>query len=84
MRIEPCIPNCKFNREGKCDLYSLPLRSSESIDCKCDECMEKEISCSIDNKIREIYSFYHSFVHEMDILFKDIDKLVDRRKSIYK
>ena len=51
---------------------------------KCEECLEKEISCDIDDKIRDIQTFYQAFTHEMDILFNDLDKLVDRRKEIYK
>lgn len=85
--------DCKFNNDGICALYEsklplivLPDPYDEGLVMrygKCTDCMEKELSCSIDDKVRDIYSFYHSFREEMDILFEELDKLVTKRKDIY-
>jgi len=91
---EPCIKNCKFIKNERCTLYHTKLMSDTFPDpydngrvltlVKCDDCREKEISCSIDNKIRDIYSFYQAFTEEMDIQFQELDAFVIKRKSIYK
>lgn len=94
MRQEQCIRHCKFNKNGICELYDVKLEKGNFPDPydngiittwqKCVDCMEKELSCSIDDKIRDIYSFYHAYTEEMDILFLELDKLVIKRKEIYK
>jgi hypothetical protein len=92
MKKEACIPGCKYNHfQCKCELYNVPIRI-ETVDvikgftqwCKCEECMEKELSCLIDENIREIYSFYHAFTQEMNIQFSELESLVKRREDIYK
>lgn len=94
MKKEQCIGHCKFLKDGICELYEAALQMQDFPDpydkgrlltyAKCDDCMEKELSCSIDEKVREIYSFYHAFREEMDILFLELDCLVDKRQEIYK
>lgn len=94
MKREACIKGCKFNKKGNCRLYKTRLKEKSFPDphdkgkillwAKCVDCMEKEVSCSIDIKIREIYSFYDSFTYEMDILFKELEVLVVKREDIYK
>lgn len=93
MRKEACLKNCDFQVNGKCELYKIRLQRDTVPDpydegvvetfVKCQDCLEKEISYDIDDKVMEIYSFYHAFTAEMDNLFKELDKLVKRRKSIY-
>ncbi len=88
---QPCIRNCKFIKGDKCTLYQQKLIVGDFDDpydkgrvlmfAKCTDCQEKEISCSIDDKIRDIYSFYHAFREEMDILFSELDRLVDKRNT---
>lgn len=78
----------------QCELYGTTLsrmlipdpydKGVISVYCKCNDCLEKEMSCSIDTKIREIYSFYSSFTQEMDILFKELTQMSRRREDIYK
>jgi len=78
----------------QCELYGTTLNrmlipdphdpGMISVCCKCVDCMEKELSCSIDEKIREVYSFYRSFVQEMDIQFSELEQLITKRESIYK
>lgn len=94
MKQESCLWKCKYNDDGLCTLYHQRLKVMTTPDpyddglvlsySKCTDCMEKEISCAIDDKVRDIYSFYHSFREEMDILFGDLDTLIDKRKNIYK
>jgi hypothetical protein len=94
MKYEPCIRKCKFRDNNKCELYGVKLKKKVIPDpydsgfveywCKCEECLEKEISCSIDDKIMEVYSFYHAFTQEMNILFSELDSMIQRRKDIYK
>lgn len=93
MRKEACLKNCRFLYNGRCELYKSKLGYDKAPDpydegfvetfVKCQDCMEKEISYDIDDKVMEIYSFYHAFTAEMDGLFNELDKLVKRRKSIY-
>ncbi len=83
----PTYPN-------QCELYGITLNRMlvpdphdpgyVSVCCKCVDCMEKELSCSIDEKIREVYSFYKSFTQEMDIQFSELETLVAKREDIYK
>lgn len=78
----------------QCELYGITLNrmlvsdpydpGMISVCCKCTDCMEKEISCSIDEKLRELYSFYRSFVQEMDDQFSELDTLIVKREDIYK
>jgi len=78
----------------QCELYGTTLNrmlvpdpyypGMVSVCCKCVDCMEKELSCSIDEKVREVYSFYRSFVQEMDIQFSELEQLIVKRESIYK
>jgi hypothetical protein len=90
---EVCIPNCKFSEKGVCKLYGVGIKQTTIPDpydkgnlqtfLKCDECMEKELSCSIDDKVRDLHTFHQAYTHEMDMLFDELGKLVDRRKEIY-
>jgi len=92
--MEACLKKCKFRNKAKCTLYKTRLVKNFFPDTyddgrmerwtKCVDCMEKEISCDIDNKILEVYSFYSAFTQEMNILFDELDTLADRRRSIYK
>jgi hypothetical protein len=90
MKIEACIPGCKYNHlQCKCELYNVPINLHNIDDgtthwCKCEECMEKELSCLIDENVREIYSFYHAFTQEMNIQFSELENLIKRREDIYK
>ena len=93
MRKDVCIPNCKFNKRGSCSLYHATLGEIVIPDpeldrdicthLKCEDCMEKELSCSIDDKIRDITTFYSCFTEEMDLLIAELDVLVKERKDIY-
>jgi hypothetical protein len=77
----------------QCELYGTTLnrmlvpdpydKGVISVCCKCVDCMEKELSCSIDEKVREVYSFYRSFVQEMDAQFSELELLIIKRESIY-
>ncbi|MCK5019158.1 MAG: hypothetical protein KAS32_19005 [Candidatus Peribacteraceae bacterium] len=94
MKQERCMSGCKFGENDRCLLYDTKLQQVLAPDpydkgqvlsnMKCIDCMEKEISCSIDTKIREVYSFYEAFKQEMDILFAEVEILVDKREDIYK
>lgn len=79
MKQDPCIPNCKYISDGICSLYGSKLANGY----KCNECMERELSCSIDMMVMDIQSLYKAFCQETSILFNDLNILVDKRKSIY-
>ena len=83
-----CLASCKFKNEekGLCVLYDTIIRVDEdnTSHLKCLECMDRDVSCSIDTKVREIYSFYHSFTQEMDIMFRELEALVNKREEIWK
>ena len=94
MNKEPCIHKCKFERNGKCILYEdielekalMPDKYdkgySESY-LKCQDCLERELSNSIDKKVDEIRDMYNVFVYEMDLLMSELNKLKIKRRSIY-
>ena len=50
---------------------------------KCEDCQEKELSTSIDNKIDEIKDLYNVFVYEMDLLMDELEVLKIKRRGIY-
>lgn len=87
-RSDKCLDTCKFKDEerGLCVLYDTIIHIDEDniSHFKCLECMDRDISCSIDTKVREIYSFYHSFTQEMDIMFRELEALVNKRENIWK
>jgi hypothetical protein len=94
MRKDPCLKGCKYEMDDVCVLYGVNLNrmlipdsfdpGMKSVCCKCPDCMEKEISCSIDEKIREVFSFYKSFTQEMDVQFSELETLIVKREDIYK
>lgn len=77
----------------KCSLYEVPLEASlvqDEFDAgyvqkalKCEDCMEKELSNNIDNKVDEIRDMYNVFVYEMDLLMGELELLKNKRRSIY-
>lgn len=93
MKNMMCDTNCKYQKQGICDLYNTKLKYIDTPDPydsgvvrswqKSNSCIEKEVDYMIDSKIMEIYSFYSSFLEEMNMLFDQVSKLIDKRKSIY-
>lgn len=91
---EACLHKCKFIKEGICELYRTKLEIEDAPDpydqgvvrtfVKCNDCMEKELSCSIDDKVREVYAFYEAYKQETDILFTELETLISKREDIYK
>jgi len=91
---EPCINKCKFRQQNTCSLYDhIELESALIPDkydegyihgyLKCNDCLERELSNSIDKKVDEIRDIYNIFVYEMDLLMNELNKLKIKRRSIY-
>ncbi len=98
MDNEPCLSKCRFltvnmGLTSYCKLYDQEIKNIilkdeydsgyNQTSIKCQDCQEKELSVSIDDKIDEMKDLYNVFVYEMDALMNELDKLKIIRRSIY-
>jgi len=76
-----------------CTLYDIKLEEALFEDkydegfiqgfIKCKDCMEKDLSNTIDDKVGEVCDLYNVFVYEMDLLMSELNQMKIKRRKIY-
>lgn len=82
-----CKESCDFlhqlaNGETECSIYGKKLKTDRDGTVRLKKCVRDSNDYKIRSQIQDIEMFYDSFVYEMDIMFENLQKLMERKNEI--